>query len=227
MTAYWPFWIAGPALALVTVGACLVGRRPLGVSGVLARLADLPRELRAERQREALASADTDAVEAALLAATLEAFGPAPALAGLGPDAGSATVSSAPALALAPAAGPAPGCGTSCGAAASRPTLGAHAVFLAAIVAGGFLVQLARGGWQPTFSMGDAFERLVAGGLTGWVALLAGGFLVGVGTAISGGCSTGHGLSGSSRLQPAGVAATATFFGVAVAVSFLLAARAG
>ncbi len=53
-------------------------------------------------------------------------------------------------------------------------------------------------------------------------ALAVGGLLVGIGTSVSGGCSTGHGLSGCSRLQPAGVAATATFFATAVAASLLL-----
>jgi hypothetical protein len=57
--------------------------------------------------------------------------------------------------------------------------------------------------------------------------LAAGGFLAGAGTAICGGRSTGHGLSGCARLQPAGLAATVVFFGTAVAVSFLIAGVRG
>lgn len=227
MSAYWPFWIGAPALALVTVGACLVGRRPLGVSGIVARFVDLRREIHAERGRAAVAAADDAVIEAALLAATLEAFGPMPIPAGLAPDAATlpAPAQDASGARSVTAAGGA--CGDGCHAADSRPTLGAHAVFLLAIVAGGFLAQLARGGWSPTLGFGEAFGRIVGSGPAGWAALLGGGLLVGAGTAISGGCSTGHGLSGCSRLQPAGLAATATFFAVAVAVSFLLAGSLG
>jgi hypothetical protein len=222
VTGYWPFWVGAPALALVTVGACIVGRRPLGVSGILSRFVDLPGELRAERRRTAMASTDDRALEAALLAATLEAFGPLPLA---GPAPGDAPAAGAPGLpeAAEPAAGRA--CAGRCGEAVARPTLGAHAVFLVAMVAGAFLVQLGRGGWHLSFSLGEAFERVVASGPAGLAALLGGGLLVGAGTAISGGCSTGHGLSGCSRLQPAGVAATVTFFGVAALVSRLLAGR--
>lgn len=49
-----------------------------------------------------------------------------------------------------------------------------------------------------------------------------GGILVGFGTRLAGGCSSGHGLSGCGRLRPVSLVATAVFFGTAVAVSFLL-----
>ena len=55
------------------------------------------------------------------------------------------------------------------------------------------------------------------------VLLLVGaGVMVGFGTRMAGGCSSGHGLSGCSRLQPGSLLGTAAFFGAAVAVSFLL-----
>jgi uncharacterized membrane protein YedE/YeeE len=49
-----------------------------------------------------------------------------------------------------------------------------------------------------------------------------GGVLVGFGTRLAGGCSSGHGLSGCGRLRPVSIVATAVFFGTAVGVSFLL-----
>ena len=52
--------------------------------------------------------------------------------------------------------------------------------------------------------------------------LFAGGVLVGFGTRLAGGCSSGHGLSGCGRLRPVSMVATAVFFGTAVIVSFLL-----
>ena len=54
------------------------------------------------------------------------------------------------------------------------------------------------------------------------VVLAVGGVLVGVGTRMAGGCTSGHGLSGCSRLQPSSLIATASFFGTGIVVSFLL-----
>lgn len=212
--AYLPWWLGAAGLAVVTVGACLVGRRPLGVSGIVGRLVNLPAELAVERSRRALAGADEAALEAALAAATAEAFGDvAP---GAAPPAAAAQSGGARGTA-APCRG--------CGEPAARPTLGAHATFLSAIVVGAAVASALRGGLEPTLALPEAYARLVAPGVPGLLALGAGGLLVGVGTSVSGGCSTGHGLSGCARLQPAGLAATATFFGVAVVVSFLLAGR--
>ena len=63
---------------------------------------------------------------------------------------------------------------------------------------------------------------LVVSGSAMWPILFVGGWLVGFGTRLAGGCSSGHGLSGCSRFQPASIVATATFFGTAVVVSTLL-----
>jgi hypothetical protein len=48
------------------------------------------------------------------------------------------------------------------------------------------------------------------------------GFLIGYGAKLAGGCTSGNGLSGNAVLSPASLAATATFFGTAIAVSFLI-----
>ena len=47
----------------------------------------------------------------------------------------------------------------------------------------------------------------------GYVALVAAGLLVGVGTRYGSGCTSGHGVSGLSRLSPRSLAATAAFMG--------------
>ncbi len=52
-------------------------------------------------------------------------------------------------------------------------------------------------------------------------AILAGGFLVGFGTRLGSGCTSGHGLCGMARLSRRSVVATATFFGVAMLTVFL------
>ena len=51
-------------------------------------------------------------------------------------------------------------------------------------------------------------------------ALIAAGLLVGVGTQLGSGCTSGHGVCGLSRLSRRGLAATATFMGAGAAVVF-------
>lgn len=46
------------------------------------------------------------------------------------------------------------------------------------------------------------------------------GLLIGYGARWAGGCTSGHGISGCSAGSPESLAATATFFGVAIAVTF-------
>jgi uncharacterized membrane protein YedE/YeeE len=54
------------------------------------------------------------------------------------------------------------------------------------------------------------------------VVLFFGGILIGSGTRASGGCTSGHAITGISSLQGASLAATAVFFAVAMAVTFAL-----
>ncbi|KAF1046281.1 YeeE/YedE family protein [Xylophilus sp.] len=51
--------------------------------------------------------------------------------------------------------------------------------------------------------------------------LVAAGLLVGYGTALSNGCTSGHGVCGMARLSRRSIAATATFLAVAVATTFV------
>lgn len=48
--------------------------------------------------------------------------------------------------------------------------------------------------------------------------LIAGGVLVGIGSRLGSGCTSGHGVCGMSRLSPRSIAATLTFMAVAIAV---------
>lgn len=52
--------------------------------------------------------------------------------------------------------------------------------------------------------------------------LVTGGLLVGFGTRLGGGCTSGHGICGLSRLSPRSLVATGAFMGVAAAVVFVL-----
>jgi uncharacterized membrane protein YedE/YeeE len=52
--------------------------------------------------------------------------------------------------------------------------------------------------------------------------LLIGGLLVGIGTRLGGGCTSGHGVCGLSRLAPRSLVATGLFMVTAAAVVFAL-----
>jgi len=51
--------------------------------------------------------------------------------------------------------------------------------------------------------------------------LLVAGVLIGYGSKLAGGCTSGNGLSGTAMLSRASLAATATFFATGIAVSFI------
>jgi uncharacterized membrane protein YedE/YeeE len=90
------------------------------------------------------------------------------------------------------------------------------------VLVGGGLAGWAGGQTWKNARLAPEFHRLFGNGISTVLVLFGGGLLVGFGTRLSGGCTSGHGLSGCGRLQPASLIATAVFFGVAIGVSFLL-----
>ena len=72
------------------------------------------------------------------------------------------------------------------------------AVFVAGLVIGALLFVAVAGPVEATFPPGY-----------GW--LIAGGLLVGFGTRLGSGCTSGHGVCGMSRLSPRSLVATASF----------------
>jgi uncharacterized membrane protein YedE/YeeE len=54
-----------------------------------------------------------------------------------------------------------------------------------------------------------------------WAVIIVAGLLVGVGTRIGGGCTSGHGICGISRLSPRSIVATIVFMAVAMIVVFV------
>lgn len=52
--------------------------------------------------------------------------------------------------------------------------------------------------------------------------VIAAGLLVGFGTRLGNGCTSGHGVCGMARLSPRSIAATVTFMGSAAATVFVL-----
>ncbi len=54
------------------------------------------------------------------------------------------------------------------------------------------------------------------------VTLLAGGLLVGYGTRLGGGCTSGHGVCGIARLSPRSLAATLLFMAAGIAMVYVI-----
>ena len=95
--------------------------------------------------------------------------------------------------------------------------------FLIGVVLGGTLFMALAGGRLFT-GYGWLTETFhgTAGNVAIGALLLVSGVPIGYGAKLSGGCTSGNGLSGVSTLSPAALVATATFFGTAIAVSFLI-----
>ena len=54
--------------------------------------------------------------------------------------------------------------------------------------------------------------------MPGWIVVVVAGLLVGFGTRLGNGCTSGHGICGIARLSPRSIAATMTFMAVAMLV---------
>lgn len=117
---------------------------------------------------------------------------------------------------------PAPDCGTPAPGTGPAPRWSAWMTFLLAIVVGGGLSALLAGSLSPSTVVGPSFEASVGAGVPAVATLIVGGALVGLGTRMAGGCTSGHGLCGNARLQPGSIVATVTFFGAGVMASMLL-----
>ena len=117
---------------------------------------------------------------------------------------------------------PAPDCGAPAGGVGPTPRFSAWTTFLVAIVVGGALSALLAGQPSPTTDVGPSFAGSFGVGVPAVLTLLVGGAMVGLGTRMAGGCTSGHGLCGNARLHPGSIVATVTFFGTGVAMSFLL-----
>lgn len=83
-------------------------------------------------------------------------------------------------------------------------------VFLAGLMLGALLV--------------FALRPDLAGGVlqTGWVGTIAAGLIVGFGTRMGSGCTSGHGVCGIGRLSPRSMVATLTFMAAGFATVFVL-----
>lgn len=99
-------------------------------------------------------------------------------------------------------------------------------------IVGGLLERRAAGdtGWRIAFVAGLLLAPLLYRLLAelpasrveaGWGTLVVAGLLVGFGTRLGSGCTSGHGVCGLSRLSPRSLAATLAFMGAGFATVFV------
>jgi uncharacterized membrane protein YedE/YeeE len=191
----WPGWVGGIALAVVMIVHWFGVGRMMAVSGRVTAIVD---RLRHGREDESADGEEMTQEEllAAIRAETTARFG-----------AGAVTAPTAEAPATEKRA--------------PQPFL-AHPLLFVALAVGGLLGTSASG--TPTFTLrSEGFTNLVGGSQTlASVVLVFGGVLVGFGTRMAGGCTSGHGLCGVSRGQKGSLLATCAFFGAGVVTSFAL-----
>jgi uncharacterized membrane protein YedE/YeeE len=83
-------------------------------------------------------------------------------------------------------------------------------------------------GWRAAFISGLVLAPVIAGlvGFTlaapqmpaNWVLITGAGLLVGFGSRLGSGCTSGHGVCGIARLSPRSIVATLIFIGTAIVV---------
>jgi uncharacterized membrane protein YedE/YeeE len=201
-SGYWPFWLGGALLGGICLVHWTIERRILGASGRYHAIVDRATDRDAAVTDEADDRSAAE-LEAALLAATADAMGEAI------PDEGTPRVDARdlPRTFVVPWT--------------------AHASFFVGIAAGAALVALGYGRFSITETMGATFDRIIGTGAHAIPILFLGGIMVGFGTRMAGGCTSGHGLGGTSRLQPGALLNTACFFAAAVAMSLAMEGLAG
>ena len=94
--------------------------------------------------------------------------------------------------------------------------------FIGGLVLGGVLSAVLGGGWSPTWARG-MFDTAVGWGPAGKLAwMFGGGLLIGFGTRLAGGCTSGHGIFGMSNLEMPSIVSTLAFMASGIVTTNLL-----
>lgn len=198
---YLPWWMGGLALSLVAILHFFSTRRMMAISG---RFTALINRLRS-RTAEPVDMSEAELL-AALAAATSEEFGPAAVAPMVETPFDQETQRPRKPLSLAE----------------TPPST--HLLFFISLALGGLLSAAWTGAFAlaPTLRSASFAEFFGDNTTIQLLVLLAGGLCVGFGTRMAGGCTSGHGLCGVSRLEPGSLLATAAFFGAGIFTSFAL-----
>lgn len=94
--------------------------------------------------------------------------------------------------------------------------------FLGGLVLGGVLSAALGGGWEPFWDLGmfDTEVGLGPAGKLGW--MFGGGVLIGFGTRMAGGCTSGHGLFGMANLERSGIVTSLAYMASGVVTTWLV-----
>lgn len=103
---------------------------------------------------------------------------------------------------------------------------------ISGIVGGAFVVSMSDWFWRLAFVAGLILGPVLVTATTGFApnidissgtpTLIGAGLLVGFGTRLGSGCTSGHGVCGIARGSPRSMVATAVFFAVAVCTVFVM-----
>lgn len=101
-------------------------------------------------------------------------------------------------------------------------------LFLGGMVFGAAGVSFLVGSFEVSSSLGERFDiRYGEFGVVPLLVLLVSGVLIGFGTRLAGGCTSGHGISGMARLQAGSFLSTLVFWATALGITWLFAALRG
>lgn len=102
---------------------------------------------------------------------------------------------------------------------------------LAGAFSGLFQAQKSEYWWRLTFLLGMFISPVLYSAFTAlpeitlqadWPTILGAGLIVGFGTRLGSGCTSGHGVCGISRLSPRSIIATLAFMGAGFATTYLI-----
>jgi len=94
--------------------------------------------------------------------------------------------------------------------------------FLGGLIVGGFVSAVLGGGWSPTWALGMFDTRIGWGPAAKVVWMFAGGLLIGFGTRLAGGCTSGHGIFGLSNLELPSLISTVSFMAAGLVTTNLI-----
>ena len=204
MIEYWPWWMGALGLFGVCLAYFLLVGRLLGVSGSWAKVVGWRDNRMLQQASQEFASNQED-MSSALMAETLAQFG----------EDALQEFQSQPAPTEPPTK-------VEIKNLESSTPWTAHLTFLLCMFVGAFATAVLSGQFELRYDLSAVHSRIFGDTWEVWLALLFGGMMVGFGTQMAGGCTSGHGLSGCARLIPASLLATLVFMVSAVFLSMLM-----
>ena len=202
---YWSWWLGGAALGLFAVIFSLLTGKPLGVSGSWLSIARRKDDSILKESAKTL-EGNEEEIKDDLMAMTMAEFGD-----GVVEDIpqrregeANAEVSNGPKLKQ------------------DFTPWTVHVLFLVTMFLGSYIASITTGDFSWSLELSELHTQIFENDGEAWLALLFGGMMVGFGTQMAGGCTSGHGLSGSAQLIPASLLSTAIFFGSATALTILM-----